>query len=136
MINKPTCYKNPEKPSCIDIILTNCPRSFQNSCVIETGLSDFHKIVTTVMKTTFRKTEPKVIKYSDYNLFCNDTFREYLQNIVSKNLKSNYDDHYNNFAISCKNGLDEIGPWKNKYVRGRHSPFMNKTKYQNQKQVS
>ena len=23
MINKPTCYKNPEKPSCIGLILTN-----------------------------------------------------------------------------------------------------------------
>ena len=27
-INKPTCFKNPEKPSCIDLILTNYPRSF------------------------------------------------------------------------------------------------------------
>ena len=53
MINKPTYYKNPEKPSCIDLILTNCSRSFQNSCVIETRLSDFFKMVTTVMKTTF-----------------------------------------------------------------------------------
>ena len=55
MINKPTCYKNPEKPSCIDLILTNYPRSFQNSCAIETGLSDFHKLVVTVMKTTAKK---------------------------------------------------------------------------------
>ena len=55
MINKPTCYKNPEKPSCIDLILRNCPRSFQNCCVMLTGLSDFHKMVTTVMKTTFQK---------------------------------------------------------------------------------
>ena len=61
MIIKSVCYNNPEKLSCIDLILTNCPRSFQNSCVIETGLSDFHKIVTTVMKTTFRKMEAKVI---------------------------------------------------------------------------
>ena len=36
MINKPTCYKNPDRPSFIDLILTNCPHSFQNSCVIET----------------------------------------------------------------------------------------------------
>ena len=34
MINKPTCYKNPDKATCIDLILTNCPGSFQNSCVI------------------------------------------------------------------------------------------------------
>ena len=36
MINKPTFYKNPDRPSLIDLILTNCPHSFQNSCVIET----------------------------------------------------------------------------------------------------
>ena len=29
MLNKPTCFKNPDKPSCIDLILTNCPRSFK-----------------------------------------------------------------------------------------------------------
>ena len=60
MINKPTCYKNPDRFSCIDLILTNYPLSFQNSCVIETGLSDFHKMVRTVMKTTYRKLEPKI----------------------------------------------------------------------------
>ena len=57
MINRPTCFKNPEKPSCIDLILTNCPRSFQTSCAIEIGLSDFHKLVVTVMKTTYKKRE-------------------------------------------------------------------------------
>ena len=25
MVKKVTCYKNPEKPTCIDLILTNCP---------------------------------------------------------------------------------------------------------------
>ena len=55
MINKATCFKNPDKLSCVDLILTNCPRSFRNSCVIETGLSDFHELVVTVMKTTYKK---------------------------------------------------------------------------------
>ena len=49
MINRPACFINLEKPSCIDLILTNCPRSFQNSRAIETGLWDFHKLVVTVM---------------------------------------------------------------------------------------
>ena len=31
MINKPKIYKNPDRTSCIDLILTNCPQSFQNS---------------------------------------------------------------------------------------------------------
>ena len=29
--NKPTCYKNPAYPSCIDLILKICPKYFQNT---------------------------------------------------------------------------------------------------------
>ena len=43
-----------------------------------------------------------------------------------KNL-DNCDGQYNNFAISCENVLDKTAPWKKKYERGNHSPFMNKT---------
>ena len=53
LIKEPICHKNPQNPSCIDLILTNSPYSFQNSCAIETGLSDFHKMAVTVMKTTY-----------------------------------------------------------------------------------
>ena len=43
MVNKATCYKNPDKRTCIDLILTDCPGEFQHSCVVDTGLSDFIK---------------------------------------------------------------------------------------------
>ena len=36
LINKVTCYKNPNNSSCIDLLLTNFPKYFQNLCVIET----------------------------------------------------------------------------------------------------
>ena len=49
MINKPTCYKNPGKSTWVDLILTNSLESFQNYCVIEADLSDFHKMIVTVM---------------------------------------------------------------------------------------
>ena len=61
MVNKATFYKNPRKPACIDLILTDSPESFQDSCVVETGISDFHKMVVTVMKTSFRKSQPRII---------------------------------------------------------------------------
>ena len=66
MINKPTCNKDPDESTCIDLILTNCLGSFQNSCVIERGLSDFHKMMKMVMKIFYRKIEPTVINYRDY----------------------------------------------------------------------
>ena len=42
MFKKPTCFKNPAKPPCIDLIMTNTPGMFQNAKTYKTGLSDFH----------------------------------------------------------------------------------------------
>ena len=50
---KPTCFKNPNNASCIDLFLTNIIRSFQESQGFETRLSDFQKLVVTVPKSTF-----------------------------------------------------------------------------------
>ena len=35
LIKEPTCYKNPNKASYINLMLTNKPRSFKHSCAIE-----------------------------------------------------------------------------------------------------
>ena len=112
MINKPTCYKNPDRPSCIDLILTNCPRSFQNSCVIETGQSDFHKMAVTVIKTTYRKLEPRIVHYRDFRYFCNNSFKESLQKAISQNLGVGCDEIYESFAASCNKILDNHAPLK------------------------
>ena len=43
-----TCYKNPNKPRCIDLILTNSPSSFFNIEIyftVFTGLSDCQKLI-------------------------------------------------------------------------------------------
>ena len=48
LIKEQTCYKNPDSPSCIDLILKNKLLSFQNSGVAETGLSDFHRMIPAV----------------------------------------------------------------------------------------
>ena len=60
MIKRPTCLKNPDRPSCIDLALTNFPRSFQYSCALETGLLDIRILVVTVIKTTYQKSQPKI----------------------------------------------------------------------------
>ena len=53
LFKEPTCYKNPEKPTCIDLILTNSPRYFQAMLTLETGLSDFHKMTVAAFKSEF-----------------------------------------------------------------------------------
>ena len=69
LVKQKIYFQNPENPSCIDLILNNSPRSFQNSNVFETGLSDFHKLTTAVLKQYFPQPKPKVINYSDYRKF-------------------------------------------------------------------
>ena len=75
LITEPTCYKNPNKPSWIDLILTNRPINFQHSCVIETGLPDVQKMTVTAMKTFFEKLQLRVVYYKDYKHLENDKFR-------------------------------------------------------------
>ena len=54
----PACFKNPNNPSCIDLLLTNRQQCFQQTCAIEVGISDFHKIIVTIMKTHYKKQKP------------------------------------------------------------------------------
>ena len=61
-----TCYKNVENPSTIELILTNRKHSFQSTTVLEVGISDFHKLILTVLKANFQKAKPKIITYRDY----------------------------------------------------------------------
>ena len=79
-LKKPTSFKNPENPYYIDLMLTNSPNSFKNSCAIETGLSDFHKITETILKIKSEKLKPRIEHYKDYKTktLSNDKFREYL----------------------------------------------------------
>ena len=50
-------FQKPRYPTCIDLILTNRQKRFQNSTIIKTGLSDFHNLTVTVLKSYFKKTE-------------------------------------------------------------------------------
>ena len=53
IVKEPTCYKSLSNPNCIDLVITNSSSGFQNTKAISTGLSDFHKMVITVLKQTF-----------------------------------------------------------------------------------
>ena len=126
LIKVPTCYKNPEKPSCIDLLLTNRPTSFQSSSVVEIGLSDFHKMTITVMKTTFAKFKPRVTYFRNWDKFCNGKFSTQLLTKLSLENFNNSNNGINKFLEICVNTLDIFAPCKKKYLRGNNMPFMNK----------
>ena len=69
LIKDPTCFKYIGKPSYIDLILRNGSYSFQNSFIIEPALSNFDKMIVSVMKTTFQKLTSKIVLSRDYRNF-------------------------------------------------------------------
>ena len=84
IVKQKTCSKNPDRTTCIDLILTNSSRSFQDTCTIETGLSDIHKLVVTALKLYFPKQKPNIQTFRDYKRFQNDLFRSELDYELSK----------------------------------------------------
>ena len=69
LIEKPTCFKDPDNPTCIDLILINRQKCFQNSTIIEIGLSDFRKLTVTILKSYFKKLKPKEFIYGHFKNF-------------------------------------------------------------------
>ena len=124
LIKGPTCYKNPDKPSCIDLILTNKSRSFHSSHIIETGISDFHKMTVSVMKIYFKKQKSNIIYYRDYKNFSNDQFRaDFLNELTKGHIPISRLDVFTGTALQI---LGKHAPMKQKSIRANESPFMTK----------
>ena len=77
LIKQATCFKNSENPSCIDLVLTNKPRRFHSTCVIETGLSDFNKMTVSVLKMYFCRLPPEAISYRDFEIVQNERLKTF-----------------------------------------------------------
>ena len=120
LVNKFTYYKNPNKPTCIDLMLTNKSRFFKNSSVLETGLSDFHKMTLTVKRVCFAKQNPKVVYYRDCKKFSNDLFRN---DILKAQALTDIKEHVQTNIVKIFN---EHAPLENRYVHANQAPFINK----------
>ena len=112
--------KNPNNPSCIDLFLTNCGRSLHNTCVFETGLSNFHKLVATLLRSKFESLPSKIFSYRTYKQFTEgkfkDLFLSYLNELEMSELSVDV------FKMTFLNAVNSFAPAKEKY----HSKFVNK----------
>ena len=114
LIKQRTCYQNADNPTCIDLLLTNAPRSFQSTCVLETGMSDFHLMTLTVMRKSFKKLQPRIINYRSYKNFSNEKFKSYLLNELRKEDFVNNDKSFEKFCNIVMNVLNKHAPRKKK----------------------
>ena len=98
-----------------NLLLTKFLNSFQNSSVVETDLSDVHRMIVTVMKTSFLSLQPKTRHYRDYRNYDNNIFRISLFNELSKlHIEAM---ELNKFITVCINTLNNHAPSKKKYIR-------------------
>lgn len=116
-----SCFKSAAHPSCIDLFLTNSPKSFQNTTVLANGLSDFHKMAITVFKTKIPKNKPKKVTYRDYKHFNENNFK----NDIKYKLESGCES-YANFEEIFLSTLQLHAPFKTKFIRANHAPFVTK----------
>ena len=129
LIRQPTCYKkSPSNPTCIDLILTNAPQKFQSTCVLETGLSEFHLITVTVTRKIFKKLKPRIrtIDYRSYKHFSNEAYTESLLHELSKEVFVNNDDGLQRFCDININISNRHAPRRRKLARGNQMPFIAK----------
>ena len=124
MVKDKTCFTKNHSSS-IDVMLTNKPRCFQNRTVVETGLSDFHGLVLTLMKTHIPRLKPKVIKYRSYKKFEPEKFLQDVKDIDFKEDLNDADSFYENISSAFREIVDRHAPLKTKLQRENTAPFMN-----------
>ena len=124
VVKQSSCFKNPDKPTCIDLILINCPRSFEKMDTFEIGLSDFHRLSFTVLKQHFPKQKPRAVIHPQYRNFRNDYFRIELESALLKYDFNNID--YDNFIKTFLTVLTKHAPIKKKYLKANHINFVTK----------
>ena len=117
-----TCFKNSSKPTSIDLFLTTKNTYFQNTVAVCSGLSDFHKLVLTVLKTSFDKNKPCEILYRDYKNFNSESFNEDLQKKLSIT-QINTCEQLEDTFLSV---LNMQAPLKKKLLRANHSQYATK----------
>ena len=123
MIKTPTCFMSGTNPRFIDLMLTNMKHSFFRTQTFETGFSDCHHMLYTILKTQYTRLPPKKIRYRDYKRFSDDAFLSDLSCTLTKTNPKNL----NEFGTMFASTLDKHAPHKLVRVRGNNKPHLNKT---------
>ena len=110
LVKDKTCFKNPKNPRCINLFITNSISSFQKTTAVASGLSDFHKMIVTVLKATFQKSKPKEILYRNHKNFNISTFKNILR------IKLHSSKSYESFEQVFLEVLNNHAPLKEKFL--------------------
>ena len=104
------------------MFLTNSSNSFVNTSTVSTGLSDFHKMIITVLKTTFPKAKPRIVTYRDFSKYRKEEFGRELK----INLETKGQNNYESFENIFLDVFNSHAPPKKKVIRANQKPYVTK----------
>ena len=101
LVQQKTCFKSTNNP-------------------FASGLSDFHKMILTILKSTFPKVRAKQIVYRKFKNFDLNNFKNEIRT------KMQLTDKYETFEEEFLKVLNKHAPLKKKFIRANHAPYMTK----------
>lgn len=127
VVKETTCFKSRENESLIDVILVNNPKRFNECLVFDTGLSDYHKMISVSTKVTAPKKTHKRIFYRSMKKFDEATFCEEVQRIPFhiSYLFDDIDDVAWCYESLLTDVIESLAPLKTRTLKSDPVPFMN-----------
>ena len=109
------------------MILTNRPRSFHHTSLIEAGMTDCHKLILSLFRAFFKRIPAKTIEYRNYSKCSPEAFLHELDQEHNKGIICNSQDKQHDlFSDIFRTILDHHAPLKTKSIRGNQAKFMTK----------
>ena len=127
VVQGPTCFKNVDNPTLLDVILTNTPRRLTSVLNMSLGISDFHNFICIATKMCKPNKIRRQIVYRSYKHF-NEVM--YLHDLECapfhvSHIFTDIDDQYWFYNTMLKDIIDQHAPIKHRTGKAKQLPYMN-----------
>ena len=106
--------------STIDLFLRTNTYQFQKANSFETGISDHHHLIATVLKITYERFPPKLLTYRSYEHSWNDS----LKNKFKSEAYAIQSGDIGSLKTVIVKSLNTVAPFKKRIVRGNNKPHI------------
>ena len=114
-----TCFKS-ANASMIGLFLTTNKYLFYKINSFETGISDHHHLIATVLETTYQRFPPKLLTYRSYEHSWNDS----LKNKFESEDYAIQSGDIGFLKTAIIKSLKAVAPFKKRLVRGNNKPHL------------
>ena len=98
----------------LDILLTHSTRNIHSTAIMRAGLSDHHKMTTSLLRSDYEMFPPKKAEYGNYKkLDCKHCLRDLNEELLKDDMDDNL---YSNFIEDVNSTLSKHAPLKKRII--------------------